>query len=85
MSARYAFNSFGKPHDPDVDVPRLLELSRQPLDTRTRLVHTTRKRVCRDADLIVVVLVTVMEASRLQLASGRLRQTGRMDVWTSQS
>ena len=34
-----------KAHDIDVDVPRLLVLLRQTLDTRTRLVHGTRKRI----------------------------------------
>ena len=42
---RYAFNCVGKPHDLDVDVPRLLELSRQPLDTVHDLFKGTRKRI----------------------------------------
>ena len=42
---RHAFNCVGKPHDPDVDVPRLLELSRQPLDTVHDLFKGTRKRI----------------------------------------
>ena len=62
MSARHAFICFGKPQDLDVDVPRLLELSRSPLDTRTRIVHDSKEGFCGGADLIVAVLAPVMEA-----------------------
>ena len=43
-------------------MPRLLERSRSPLYTRTRLVHSTRK-----GDLILAALFPVLKAFRLQL------------------
>ena len=70
-------------------MPRVSELSRQPLDPYTTCSRDSTEEFCGDADLIVAALVLVVEAFRVRLSSERfwcvfpVSVFGRgLDAWT---